>query len=225
MGQIRFICPTAGCGAALAIDATAVGRSARCPKCRQMVAVPAESSADAESCPLIVFLDEMEQYEASGSTPIADMNVIPFIDVCLVLLIIVLVTAAFSIKLMAFEHPLAIKKAIDGSPVLDDAGNVIPIPTQFVDIQDKDGNPQVATVRVTGNGPVELNGQSVPVAELGQAVARLKGPDGRYPPFLMVVSRNVESQYIVMAVDQISQDANVEIVYTLEGEPLAIKKP
>ncbi len=37
--------------------------------------------------------------------PIAEMNVIPFIDICLVLLIIVLVTATFSTQLLDFESP------------------------------------------------------------------------------------------------------------------------
>lgn len=41
--------------------------------------------------------------------PIAEMNVIPFIDICLVLLIIVLVTATFSTQLLDFDHPQAAK--------------------------------------------------------------------------------------------------------------------
>lgn len=43
------------------------------------------------------------------SEPIAEMNVIPFIDICLVLLIIVLVTATFSTQLLDFDHPQAAK--------------------------------------------------------------------------------------------------------------------
>ena len=45
----------------------------------------------------------------SGSEPIAEMNVIPFIDICLVLLIIVLVTATFSTQLLDFDLPQAAK--------------------------------------------------------------------------------------------------------------------
>jgi len=51
----------------------------------------------------------MDGPKDSGAEPIAEMNVIPFIDICLVLLIIVLVTATFSTQLLDFDHPQAAK--------------------------------------------------------------------------------------------------------------------
>ena len=150
------------------------------------------------------------------------MNVIPFIDVCLVLLIIVLVTAAFSVKLLAFDHPLAFKKDAGGNPLLDGNGNLIPIPTEYVDMQDKQGNLLVATVAVREKGLVTLNGRAVPMSELGKAALALKSGGG-YPPFHVVVARNVKSQYVVLAADQIREAGNVKIVYSMERQPLAPK--
>lgn len=199
------------------------GEAARCPKCGEAVTIPvANSAAPASAGCVFMAQEELERYRKEGDAAISEMNVIPFIDICLVLLIIVLVTASFSVKLMAFDHPLAFKKDASGNALLDDKGNFIPTPTEYMDMQDKQGNLLVSTVAVKEKGLVTLNGRAVPMSELGKAALALKSGGG-YPPFHFVVARNVESQYVVMAADQICEAGNVKIVYSIEGQPLAQK--
>ena len=218
--EIRFCCATPGCGARFAAEASLGGTPAHCPKCGHAVTIPPAEAATPEAVFLAV--EELAQYRREGDAAIAEMNVIPFIDVCLVLLIIVLVTASFSVKLMAFEHPLALQKDASGTALLDDKGNFVPMPTEYVDLQDPQGNPRVATVAVLEKGGVTLNGRAVPMSDLGPAALALKRGGG-YPPFHFVVARAVESQYVVMAADQIATVGNVQIVYSIEGQPLARK--
>jgi biopolymer transport protein ExbD len=82
--------------------------------------------------------------DSAEGEPIAEMNVIPFIDICLVLLIIVLVTATFSTQLLDFDHPQAAK-------------------TEFV--EGRNG----VTVDVAADGRCTLGGKPVDLAALGGA--------------------------------------------------------
>jgi len=51
----------------------------------------------------------MEQESDDSDDVISALNVIPFIDICLVLLIIVLVTASFTVALIGFDLPQGVK--------------------------------------------------------------------------------------------------------------------
>ena len=123
--------------------------------------------------------------------PIAELNVIPFIDICLVLLIIVLVTASFSTKLLGFDHPQAQEN-----------------PTEYVEVAN------VVIVNLALDGKCTIGSNTVKVEELGGAVKDLKqGED--YPPFLLRASGKVSAQKIVAAMGQIRSAGEVSVSFAL----------
>src|SRR5262245_3111991 len=89
---------------------------------------------------------------SDGGEPIAEMNVIPFIDICLVLLIIVLVTATFSTQLLDFDHPQAAK-------------------TEFVEARTG------VAVDVAPDGACSVGGRRIETAALRGEIEALGGAD------------------------------------------------
>lgn len=83
--------------------------------------------------------------ERSSDDVISDMNVIPFVDICLVMLIIVLVTAAYSVSLIDFTVP-------QGQP------------TEYIEAS------AAVTVDVSQDGRCTIRGKTVTADELRRAV-------------------------------------------------------
>ena len=105
--------------------------------------------------------------------PIAEMNVIPFIDICLVLLIIVLVTATFSTQLLDFDHPQAAK-------------------TEFVEAR------AGVSVDISADGSCSMGGRKVELAALRGEIEALGGPD-----VIVRASRKTPSRHVIAATDQV----------------------
>ena len=121
----------------------------------------------------------------SGSEPIAEMNVIPFIDICLVLLIIVLVTATFSTQLLDFDHPQAAK-------------------TEFVDARTG------VAVEVAPDGACQLGGRRVDAAALRGEIEALGGPD-----VILRASRKTPSRHVIAAADQVKAAGRGRLAFEL----------
>ena len=121
----------------------------------------------------------------SGSEPIAEMNVIPFIDICLVLLIIVLVTATFSTQLLDFDHPQAAK-------------------TEFVEARSG------VSVEVGTDGSCSLAGRKVDVTALRGELDSLGGPD-----VILRASRKTASRHVIAAVDQVKAGGKGRLAFEL----------
>lgn len=118
--------------------------------------------------------------------PIAEMNVIPFIDICLVLLIIVLVTATFSTPLLDFDHPKA-------------AG------TEFV--EDPAG---VTVLEVGADGHCRLGGRPVDLASLRAELASREGTD-----VVLRASPRVPSRHVVAAAEQVRAAGRGRLAFAL----------
>ncbi len=121
--------------------------------------------------------------------PIAEMNVIPFIDICLVLLVIVLMTATFSTQLLDFDHPQAAK-------------------TEFVEARDG------VTVEVGADGRCAVGGKRVEIAALRAEIEALGGPDG-LPPVVLRAPRKAPSRHVVAAADQIKAAGKVRLAFAV----------
>jgi biopolymer transport protein ExbD len=121
----------------------------------------------------------------SGSEPIAEMNVIPFIDICLVLLIIVLVTATFSTQLLDFDHPQAAK-------------------TEFVDAR------AGVAVEVAPDGGCVVGGKRVEPTTLRRELEALGGPD-----VILRASRKTPSRHVIAAADQVKACGNGRLAFEL----------
>jgi biopolymer transport protein ExbD len=121
----------------------------------------------------------------SGSEPIAEMNVIPFIDICLVLLIIVLVTATFSTQLLDFDHPQAAK-------------------TEFVDARTG------TAVEVAPDGACVVGGKRIETAALRGEIEALGGPD-----VLLRASRKTPSRHVIAAADQVKAAGRGRLAFEL----------
>jgi biopolymer transport protein ExbD len=119
------------------------------------------------------------------SEPIAEMNVIPFIDICLVLLIIVLVTATFSTQLLDFSHPRAAR-------------------TEFV------GHGEALVVEVAADGRCAVGGRTVDVAALGAEIGAL-GPSD----VVLRAGPKVPSHRVVAAVDEIKAVAKGRLAFAV----------
>jgi len=117
--------------------------------------------------------------------PIAEMNVIPFIDICLVLLIIVLVTATFSTQLLDFDHPQAAK-------------------TEYVESQ------AGVTVEVGADGRCSVAGKPVDVASLRAELQALGAPD-----VVLRASPKVPSRHVVAAADQVKAAGKGRLAFAL----------
>lgn len=116
------------------------------------------------------------------SQPIAEMNVIPFIDICLVLLIIVLVTASYSTPLLVLNYPQAVKtQAVELSGAL------------FVD--------------VAADGACALAGKVVTDAEFAAELGRAGAPS-----YVAVrAAGSVQAQHVLAAVGQIRSAAGAPV--------------
>ena len=121
----------------------------------------------------------------SGSEPIAEMNVIPFIDICLVLLIIVLVTATFSTQLLDFDHPQAAK-------------------TEFVEARSG------VAVDVSSDGACVLGGRRVEASALRGEIEALGGPD-----VILRASRKTPSRHVIAAADQVKAAGRGRLAFEL----------
>ena len=121
----------------------------------------------------------------SGSEPIAEMNVIPFIDICLVLLIIVLVTATFSTQLLDFDHPQAAK-------------------TDFIEARSG------VAVDVAPDGACSLGGRRVEIAALRGEIEALGGSD-----VILRASRKTPSRHVIAAADQIKASGRGRLAFEL----------
>jgi len=121
----------------------------------------------------------------SGSEPIAEMNVIPFIDICLVLLIIVLVTATFSTQLLDFDHPQAAK-------------------TEFVEARTG------VAVEVGPDGACRVGGKRVDAAGLRGELDALGGPD-----VILRASRKTPSRHVIAAADLVKAGGRGRIAFEL----------
>jgi biopolymer transport protein ExbD len=119
----------------------------------------------------------------SAEEPIAVMNVIPFIDICLVLLIVVLVTASFSTALLGFTHPLAEK-------------------TEYLE------SSQAVRVEVAADGRCTINGKPVPVENLRAEAAAFVSR-----PFVVAAGSGVQAQYVIKAVEQLKAAGNVRLTF------------
>jgi len=121
--------------------------------------------------------------------PIAEMNVIPFIDICLVLLIIVLVTAAFTTKLLGFDHQLL----ADG-----EEQRLVPVD-------------QAMTLDVAADGSCMLNGAATSLDALpGQLAA-----GGSTPTVLLRADADVPAKQVVAAVNAVRRTGQVELAFVL----------
>lgn len=118
----------------------------------------------------------MHGASGSESDPIAVMNVIPFIDICLVLLIIVLVTASMSAELMAFIQPQATEEK----------------PMTFIESK------ETVSLTVKGDGKCVINEMPIDVKDLKAEAA--KSPD---LPFVLHAAKDVKAEHIVAAVAQL----------------------
>ena len=123
--------------------------------------------------------------ESGENEPIAAMNVIPFIDICLVLLIIVLVTATFSTQLLDFDHPQAAM-------------------TEFVEARNG------VTVEVGADGRCSVGGKSVETASLRAEMEALGGPD-----VILRASRKTASRHVIAAADQIKAGGKGRLAFEL----------
>ena len=121
----------------------------------------------------------------SGSEPIAEMNVIPFIDICLVLLIIVLVTATFSTQLLDFDHPQAAK-------------------TEFVEAR------AGVAVEVAPDGAVSIGGKRLDAAALRGELDALGGPD-----VILRASRKTPSRHVIAAADQVKAGGKGRLAFEI----------
>ena len=115
----------------------------------------------------------MKRASSGEGEPIAEMNVIPFIDICLVLLIIVLVTATFSTQLLDFDHPRAAK-------------------TEYVEAAG------AVTVEVGPDGRCAVGGKTVDLAALRAEIAAQGGRD-----VVLRASGQTPSRHVVAAADQV----------------------
>ncbi|NRA36916.1 MAG: biopolymer transporter ExbD [Planctomycetes bacterium] len=84
----------------------------------------------------------LQEDAAHDDGSISEMNVIPFIDICLVLLIIVLISSAFSFQLFVFENPAST------------TFNVIDVKTQG-------GESNLISLNIHDGKTITLNGQQV----------------------------------------------------------------
>jgi biopolymer transport protein ExbD len=121
----------------------------------------------------------------TGGEPIAEMNVIPFIDICLVLLIIVLVTATFSTQLLDFDHPQAAK-------------------TEFVEAR------AGVAVDVAPDGACLLGGRRIESASLRGEIEALGGPD-----VILRASRKTPSRHVIAAADQVKACGRGRLAFEL----------
>ena len=129
--------------------------------------------------------------ESGDSEPIAEMNVIPFIDICLVLLIIVLVTATFSTQLLGFDHPLADK-------------------TEYVEASN------VVTVDIAADGKCSIGGKQVELAGLRAEIeAQGGGGKGGLPDVVLRAPPKTPSHFIVSAADQIKTGGKVRLAFAV----------
>ena len=131
------------------------------------------------------------QASKKNEGPIADMNVIPFIDICLVLLIIVLVTASFSTQLLGFNHPQAGKDE----------------KTQYFEVKD------AVVVEVATDGKCKINGKTVEVKDLKSEAAQFASQ-----PFVLQAGRQVKSEHVILATDQIKGVGNVKLTFAVQEQ-------
>lgn len=117
--------------------------------------------------------------------PIADMNVIPFIDICLVLLIIVLVTATFSTQLLDFDHPKAAK-------------------TEYVE------SAAAVTVDVGADGRCAVAGKPVELAALRAEIEARGGSE-----VVLRSSPRTPSRHVVAAADQVKAAGGRRIAFSI----------
>ena len=121
--------------------------------------------------------------ESGGAdTAISEMNVIPFIDICLVLLIIVLMSSAFAYQLFVFENPTA--KTL-----------------QTITVLKKDGTANVIRVRMTAKKRFEVNGKVTSFEQLGRAIRSLSQQG--YSALEFLASEQMDSQSAVSALEAI----------------------
>ena len=127
----------------------------------------------------------MDAPKDAGSEPIAEMNVIPFIDICLVLLIIVLVTATFSTPLLDFDHPQAAK-------------------TEYVEARSG------VAVEVAEDGACSVGGRRVEPAALRGELEALGSPD-----VVLRASRKTASRHVIAAADQVKAGGKGRLAFEL----------
>jgi biopolymer transport protein ExbD len=120
-----------------------------------------------------------------GSEPIAEMNVIPFIDICLVLLIIVLVTATFSTQLLDFDHPQSAK-------------------TEYVEARSG------VSVEVAADGSCSMGGRKVDLTALRGEIEAMAGAD-----VIVRASRKTASRHVIAATDQVKAAGKGRLAFEL----------
>ena len=126
-----------------------------------------------------------------SETAISEMNVIPFIDICLVLLIIVLMSSAFAYQLFVFENPKAET-------------------LRTIEVVKKDGSLNVIRVKMTAKQQFEVNGKAIAFAQLGGAVQSLSAQGFSALEFL--ASETMDSQSVVSALEVIRKtDKNMKV--------------
>ncbi len=117
--------------------------------------------------------------------PIAEMNVIPFIDICLVLLIIVLVTATFSTQLLDFDSPKAAK-------------------TEYVEAA------AAVAVDVAPDGRCAVGGRTVELAALRAEIDAHGATD-----VVLRSSSKTPSRHVVAAADQVRASGKRRLAFAI----------
>ena len=133
---------------------------------------------------------QMEQESDDSDDVISALNVIPFIDICLVLLIIVLVTASFTVALIGFDLPQGAK-------------------TEYVEAK------SAVTVDVGPDGRCTIGGKVVAAGQGRASIEKLRSQDGTFPALIVRAGPDVKSRQVVAAVDQIHAAGNIHLVFSV----------
>lgn len=128
----------------------------------------------------------MKKKQSTVVEPIAAMNVIPFIDICLVLLIIVLVTASFSTPLVGMTQPQAEPGA----------------KTEYREMKD------AVVIDVLADGKCSIDGVGAEAAELTAQVSKHLDK-----PMVVRAKNDVKSKFIIMATTYIKAAGTVRLTY------------
>ena len=122
------------------------------------------------------------------STAISEMNVIPFIDICLVLLIIVLMSSVFAFQLFVFRNPQApAMKTFQASL--------------------EEGSENIIRVKMTARDKFDINGRMISLERLTEEIRTISET---LSVLEFLASGDMPSQAVVSAWERIRQ-ANGEL--------------
>ncbi|MDP6112398.1 MAG: biopolymer transporter ExbD [Planctomycetota bacterium] len=125
----------------------------------------------------------LQEDSITGDSSISEMNVIPFIDICLVLLIIVLMSSVFAFQLFVFHNRTTEQMTT-------------------VAALRSDGAPNVIRVRMTGPKEFDVNGSVVEIGRLNGVVRQLSAG---YSALEFSAPGDMSSQAVVRAWEKIRE--------------------